>query len=48
MSLVVVEPEPAWGRDVDHVEAHEARAAAVAAGQPSYTVRSSSGKGVRT
>ena len=48
MSLVVVEPEPAWGRDVDHVEAHKARAAAVAAGQPSYTVRSSSGRGVRT
>ena len=43
-----MEPEPAWGRDVDHEEAHKARAAAVAAGQPSYTVRSSSGKGVRT
>ena len=48
MSLVVVEPEPAWGRDVDHEEAHKARAAAVAAGQPSYTVRSSSGRGVKT
>ena len=46
--FVVVEPEPAWGRDVDHEEAHKARAAAVAAGQPSYTVRSSSGRGVRT
>ena len=48
MSLVVVEPEPAWGRDVDHEEAHKARAAAVAAGQPSYTVRSSSGRGAKT
>ena len=38
MSTVVVEPEPAWGRDVDHEEARKARAAAVAAGQPSYTV----------
>ena len=45
---LVVEPEPAWGRDVDHEEAHEARAEAVAAGQPSYTVRSSSGRAGKT
>ena len=48
MCTVVVEPEPAWGRDVDHEEAHKARAAAVAAGQPSYTVRSSSGRAGKT
>ena len=48
MSLIHAEPEPAWGRDVDHEEAHTARAAAVAAGQPSYTVRSSSSRGVKT
>ena len=38
LSTPVLVPEPAWGRDVDHEVARAARAAAVAAGQPSYRV----------
>ena len=43
MSTVALASELAWGREVDHEVASTARAAAVAAGQPSYDVKKVNG-----